>query len=84
MKMLYCAEHELASMLAAWPAAEDRITHLYELDPTHVAARPAGQERIVVRHRAFESRSPQPFCLLADAMPVPVLLELDPTHAREH
>jgi hypothetical protein len=82
--MLHCTEHELASLLAAWPVAEERITHLYELDPTHVAAHPVGQERRVIRHRAFESRSAQPFCLLPDAAPVPVLLELDPTHISAH
>lgn len=82
--MLYCAEHELASMLAAWPAAEDRITHLFELDPTHVAANTAGHVRSSERQSAHETRSPLPFCLLSDDMPPPALLELDPTHATAH
>lgn len=82
--MLHCTEHELASLLAAWPVAEERITHLYELDPTHVAASPAAQARSTIRHRAFESRSAHPFCLLSDAAPAAVLLELDPTHAGAH
>jgi hypothetical protein len=78
--MLYPAEHELASLLAAWPAAEDRITHLYELDPTHVPA-PAGASVCrAERAGARESRSPLPFCLLSEDMPAAPLLELDPVH----
>lgn len=78
--MLYRTEDELANLLAAWPAAEDRIIHLYELDPTHVAAQPAGHERSAERQCAQESRSPLPFCLLSDEAPGAALLELDPTH----
>jgi hypothetical protein len=84
MKMLDCAEHELDGLLAAWLAAEDRILHLYELDPTHVVAQPARYERSTERHSAQESRSPLPFCWLSDEAPAPVLLELDPVHLYVH
>lgn len=82
--MLYCAEHELAGLLAAWPAAEDRVIYLYELDPTHVAAQAAANERRSERQSAQESRSPLPFCLLSDEMPPAPLLELDPAHLQVH
>ncbi|GAB3538187.1 hypothetical protein GCM10027343_03310 [Noviherbaspirillum agri] len=80
--MLIHAEHEFTSFLAAWPASEHRIVHLYELDPTHVAAEPGAQvHRISAgRHSANASRSPLPFCLSAEYAPAAVLLELDPTH----
>jgi len=78
--MSYQAEQDLAELLAAWPVAEARIIHLYELDPTHVAAQPAGDVRRTERQGARESRSQVPFCLLADEVAVPVLLELDPAH----
>lgn len=78
--MLYCVEHELASMLAAWPVAEDHILHLFELDPTHVAAQPAGFEVHTERKCTQEYRSPLPFCVLSDEAPVMPLLELDPAH----
>lgn len=78
--MLYCAEHELASMLAAWPVAEDHILHLFELDPTHIAAQAAESTVRTERRCAHESRSPLPFCLLLDEAPVVPLLELDPVH----
>jgi hypothetical protein len=83
MKMLNRAE-ELASTLAACPAAEDRIIHLYEIDPTHVAAQAAGYDRSAERQRAQESRSPLPFCLLSDEAPAAALLELDPAHLYVH
>lgn len=83
--MLLCrAEHELASMLATWLAAEDRVIQLYELDPTHVAAKPAAYERRTERQSATESRSSVPFCLLADEAPAATLLELDPIHVHVH
>lgn len=82
--MLYCAEHELANFLAAWPAAEARVIHLYELDPTHVAAQPAECKRSTGCQSAQGSRSSLPFCLLSDEAPVPALLELDPTHSYAH
>lgn len=82
--MLYCTEQELADFLAAWPAAEDRVTQLYELDPTHVSANHAGHARSIERKSARESRSPLPFCLLSDDTPVPAMLELDPTHTYAH
>lgn len=78
--MSYEAEQDLAELLAAWPVAEARIIHLYELDPTHVAAHAGSDVRRSERHGARESRSQPPFCLLAEAAPVPVLLELDPAH----
>ncbi|HEY0843818.1 MAG TPA: hypothetical protein VGE12_00520 [Noviherbaspirillum sp.] len=83
--MLYHAEPELASLLAAWPAAEDRIVHLYELDPTHVAAaQTVAYARRTERQSVQESRSSLPFCLLSDEAPVPAMLELDPTHVAAH
>jgi len=80
--MLNHAEHEFTSFLAAWPASEDRIVHLYELDPTHVAAKPADRSHrnFAERTSANASRSPLPFCLQSDYAPAAVLLELDPTH----
>lgn len=82
--MLNRTEHTLADLLAAWPAAEDRVTYLYELDPTHIAAHSAAHGRSTERQSAKESRSPLPFCLLSDeAAPAP-LLELDPAHLYAH
>lgn len=77
-------EQDFADMLFAWPAVEGRIIHLYELDPTHVAAEAGGSVSPGPRTaRAVQpSRSPEPYCALVDIAPVPVLLELDPTHAR--
>lgn len=80
--MLNHAEHEFTSFLAAWSASEDRIIHLYELDPTHVAAESAERSyrSTTERKSANVSRSPLPFCLQSDYAPAAVLLELDPTH----
>lgn len=82
--MLCHAEH-LAALLAAWPVAENRVIQLYELDPTHVAAQPAGYESSTERQSVKEFRSSLPFCLMSDdAPPRAVLLELDPTHLFMH
>lgn len=73
-------EQDFAGMLFAWPSVEGRIVHLYELDPTHVAA--AAENKVIVTERkaSAQSRSELPFCLRAEHAPTPVLLELDPTH----
>ena len=70
-------------MLFAWPAVEGRIIHLYELDPTHVAAQPSAGRSTVARAASMAppSRSEGLYCALGDIAPAPVLLELDPTHA---
>lgn len=78
--MLNHAEHELAGLLSAWSTAEERILHLFELDPTHVAAQPAERTGSAERLCAGITRSLTPFCLHADYAPAAVLLELDPTH----
>lgn len=78
--MLYHAEQDLASLLAAWPVAEDHVIHLFELDPTHVPAQPAEHEARTERRRVLESRSSLPLCLLSDEAPAGPLLELDPVH----
>lgn len=82
--MLYSADPELAQLLAAWPVAEARIIHLYELDPTHIAAQPAENKRNVERRTTPQTRSTLPFCLLADEAPAAALLELDPVHVHAH
>lgn len=78
-------EEDFAEILFAWPAVEGRITHLYELDPTHVIVQAAdvvpalgtcSAKRIVSVH----SSTSTPLCVLTDTAPAGVLLELDPTH----
>lgn len=78
--MLYRAEQELASMLAAWPAAEDHVIQLFELDPTHVAAQAADEETGTTRRSSNASRPSLPFCLFSELPPAAPLLELDPVH----
>lgn len=73
-------EEDFADMLFAWPAVEGRIIHLYELDPTHVAAQPTSITTGKAGRAMQGSRSPLPFCVLTDIAAAPVLLELDPTH----
>lgn len=75
-------EQDFADMLFAWPAVEGRIIHLYELDPTHVAAEAGGSVSPGPRasHAVQPSRATQPYCALGDSAPAAVLLELDPTH----
>jgi len=73
-------EEDFADMLFAWPAVEGRITHLYELDPTHVAAQPTRIRTSKAGRAMRVSRSPLPYCVLIDTAVVPALLELDPTH----
>lgn len=72
-------EQDFAEMLFAWPAVEGRIMHLYELDPTHVAAQPLSNASRSATPSVI-SRSSLPSCVLTDATPARVLLELDPTH----
>lgn len=76
-------EQDFADMLFAWPAVEGRIIHLYELDPTHVAAQPSSGTSAFARAMpmTMPSRTEGPYCALGDIAPAPVLLELDPTHA---
>lgn len=73
-------EEDFADMLFVWPAVDGRITHLYELDPTHLSAEPTGIKASSAGHAVQVSRSPLPFCLLTDTVPTALLLELDPTH----
>lgn len=73
------AEHEFATLLAAWPGPDNHIIHLYELDPTHVAVQPAGNELRIEHQTVKVFRSSLPFCLLADESPSILLLEIDPT-----
>lgn len=77
--MSYC-EEDFADMLFAWPAVEGRLLHLYELDPTHVAVRPASAGTANARRAMPGSRSAPLLCALTEAAAAPALLELDPTH----
>lgn len=77
-------EEDFTNMLFAWPAVEGRIIHLYELDPTHVAAQPSAPRTSGASQTMQASRSPLPLCLFTDIAAPAVLLELDPTHAHAH
>ena len=77
-------EHDLTGTLLTWPAVEGRIFHLYELDPTHVAAQPSGNMGNTMRRTTQETGSTPEFCLLAEHAHPVVLLELDPTHLFGH
>lgn len=75
-------EEDFADMLFAWPAVEGRITHLYELDPTHAMV----QSTDAISSNAHRT-APAPgtastpsICVHTDNMAPAVLLELDPTH----
>lgn len=74
-------EEDFADMLFAWPAVDGRIIHLYELDPTHVAAQPSGSKGARAGLPSQASRSALPFCLTGETVPAAILLELDPTHS---
>lgn len=75
-------EEDFADMLFAWPAVEGRITHLYELDPTHATA----QSTDVISSNTdrtttvLSAASTPSLCVLTDTIATAVLLELDPTH----
>lgn len=75
-------EHDFADMLFAWPAVEGRIIHLYELDPTHVAAQPSAcaSPPTSASRAAHASRAAEPYCAIGCITSAAVLLELDPTH----
>lgn len=73
-------EEDLANMPFGHLGVEGHITHLYELDPTHIAARPS----ILCVSNASQVtqvwHAPLPSFVLTDFAAAPVLLELDPTH----
>lgn len=73
-------EEDFSDMLFAWPSVDGRITYLYELDPTHVAAQPAPSRRNKADQVMTLSRSSVPFCVATDTAVTNMLLELDPTH----
>lgn len=79
-------EQDFADMLFAWPAVEGRIIHLYELDPTHVAAQPSGSASVTARasHAVHPSRASAFYCALGDIAPAAAMLELDPTHTHAY
>ncbi|HYD95867.1 MAG TPA: hypothetical protein VEC01_11120 [Noviherbaspirillum sp.] len=73
-------EEDFSDMLFAWPAVEGHFSYLYELDPTHATAHPAGIRREKASQATPASLSPLPFCVVSDIAVTAVLLELDPTH----
>lgn len=73
-------EEDFADMLFVWPSVDGRITHLYELDPTHAPAEPSRIRLHKTGAVTTGSRSPVPFCVATDNAVTDVLLELDPTH----
>lgn len=75
-------EHDLSAGLLAWPSNEERIFHLYELDPTHVAAQAGDHRSTPLRRASLQTPAASPFCLLAEQAHPAVLLELDPTHSQ--
>lgn len=77
-------EEDFANMLFAWPAVEGRIIHLYELDPTHVAAQPTAPHTSGASQTMQVFRSTLPSCVFTDIAASTVLLELDPTHVHAH
>lgn len=73
-------EADLSTYFSAMPAVEDRILHLYEIDPTHATGEPQAAAGAVPRAPVPALRSSLPLCLFTGEATVALLLELDPTH----
>lgn len=73
-------QYDFAATSLEWQADANQIHHLYELDPTHVAAQPSVTIGAAGRQTHPQASVMSSICLLAEEVHAAVLLEIDPTH----